>query len=151
MKYDIVYNIIYRRLAQPDRALALGARGRTFKSCRPDQKMKKEQQLADKFRKINPEQLAENAFKLIGKDWMLITAGTRDKFNMMTASWGGMGNLWMNPVCFTFIRPTRYTYEFAEKNECSDTLSVMRTINRFASSDPTWSPCAPRLTAEPSG
>ena len=27
----------------------------------------------------------ENAFDLIGKEWMLVTAGTEDKFNTMTA------------------------------------------------------------------
>lgn len=33
----------------------------------------------------------ENAFELIGKKWMLVTADTEDKFNTMTASWGGIG------------------------------------------------------------
>ena len=35
------------------------------------------------FKEIKPEQLTDNPFKLIGKDWMLITAGTSDKFNTM--------------------------------------------------------------------
>lgn len=30
----------------------------------------------------------EDAFKLIGNQWMLVTSGTEDKFNPMTASWG---------------------------------------------------------------
>jgi len=51
---------------------------------------------------------------------MLITAGTtpghRD-FNTMTAAWGGFGVLWHKKVSFCFVRPTRYTYEFMEKNE----------------------------------
>ena len=42
----------------------------------------------------------ENAFDLIGKEWMLVTAGTEDKFNTMTASWGGVGILWNKPVAF---------------------------------------------------
>ena len=46
---------------------------------------------------------------------MLITAGNIDKYNMMTASWGGFGILWDMEVCFCFIRPTRYTYNFMEK------------------------------------
>lgn len=33
----------------------------------------------------------ENAFDLIGKEWMLVTAGTEEKFNTMTASWRGVG------------------------------------------------------------
>ncbi|NLO49388.1 MAG: flavin reductase family protein [Clostridiales bacterium] len=66
---------------------------------------------------IAPADLQENPFDLIGKRWMLITAGSEDGFNSMTASWGGMGSLWNKNVAFTFIRPERYTYTFAEKSD----------------------------------
>lgn len=69
------------------------------------------------FKEIKPELLTDNPFKLIGADWMLITAGTVGSFNTMTASWGGLGVLWERKVCFCFIRPTRYTYEFIERSE----------------------------------
>lgn len=59
---------------------------------------------------------AEDAFCLIGKEWMLITAGTPEKFNMMTASWGGIGWLWNKPVAFIFVRPERFTYQFTEQS-----------------------------------
>ena len=59
----------------------------------------------------------ENAFDLIGKQWMLVTAGTSASFNTMTASWGGIGWLWNKPVVFIFIRPERFTHEFIEKND----------------------------------
>ena len=59
----------------------------------------------------------EDVFKLIDNDWMLVTAGTEDHFNTMTASWGGIGILWNRPVAFLFIRPERYTHEFLEVNE----------------------------------
>ncbi|MFH0991922.1 MAG: flavin reductase [bacterium] len=61
------------------------------------------------------ESLTENIFTLLDKEWMLITAGTPTQFNMMTASWGGFGVLWNRNVCFCFIRPQRYTYQFMEK------------------------------------
>ena len=61
--------------------------------------------------------IPENAARLIGSDWMLIGAGAGKAFNMMTASWGGLGNLWHRPVSFIFVRPQRYTYSFIEKNE----------------------------------
>ena len=68
------------------------------------------------MREITPEQINENIFKLIGKDWMLITAKkSGGDFNTMTASWGGTGVLWNKNVCFVFIRPQRYTYEFTEE------------------------------------
>ena len=69
------------------------------------------------FKKISAEELNENFIDLIGNKWMLITAGKGESVNTMTASWGGVGELWNKNVAFTFIRPTRYTYEFVENNE----------------------------------
>jgi len=66
---------------------------------------------------LSPEELGENVFKLISKDWFLLTAGTPDKgFNTMTASWGGLGHLWNMNVSFVFVRPQRHTWKFMEKN-----------------------------------
>lgn len=73
------------------------------------------------FEEIYPKNLTENAIKLIGLDWMLITSGQLGKYNMMTASWGGLGMLWHKPVCFIVVRPSRYTFKFLEKN---DTFSL---------------------------
>lgn len=68
------------------------------------------------FKKINPSDINESIFDLIGKDWALVTSGNSDKFNTMTISWGGAGIMWGKPVAFTFIRPQRYTFEFIENN-----------------------------------
>ena len=48
---------------------------------------------------------------------MLITAGEMNSFNTMTASWGSLGELWNKKVCFCFVRPVRYTYQFTENND----------------------------------
>lgn len=56
-------------------------------------------------------------FELIGKDWMLVTAGDAAGFNTMTASWGGLGVIWNKNTATIYIRPQRYTYEFVEKND----------------------------------
>ncbi|MDR0384326.1 MAG: flavin reductase [Christensenellaceae bacterium] len=50
-------------------------------------------------------------------EWALLTAGTKDKFNTMTVSWGGMGTLWKKPVVTVYVKPIRYTYEFMENND----------------------------------
>jgi flavin reductase (DIM6/NTAB) family NADH-FMN oxidoreductase RutF len=68
------------------------------------------------FKKIHPETLPDNVFNLIDNEWMLITAGKLNNFNMMTASWGGLGVLWNKPVAFIFVRPQRYTRQFLEEN-----------------------------------
>ena len=68
------------------------------------------------YKEIAAEEL-ENAVKLIGKDWMLITARDGEKVNAMTASWGGLGELWHTPVAFCFVRPERHTYGLCEKED----------------------------------
>ena len=69
------------------------------------------------FEKIDPKSLDQNVFSMIGDQWMLITAGTREQCNTMTASWGGLGVLWGKPVATVYIRPQRYTLEFVEREE----------------------------------
>ena len=69
------------------------------------------------MRKIEAKNIDKNVIKLIGQDWMLVTAGDQEKFNMMTASWGSMGYLWNKPVVMVFVRPQRYTFEFTEKKD----------------------------------
>ena len=72
--------------------------------------------MTNKFREIAPTEITDNVFKLIDQDWMLVTAGAPDHFNMMTASWGGLGSLWHELVGFVFVRPQRYTYQFMAPN-----------------------------------
>ena len=68
-------------------------------------------------KEINVRELKDNFVKMISNDWALLTAGTKNDFNTMTVSWGGIGELWNKDVCFVFVRPQRYTYEFMEKND----------------------------------
>jgi len=70
--------------------------------------------MIEQFIEISPNEMGENAISLIGKEWMLITAGQEGNFNTMTASWGGLGYLWKLPVAFIFVRPQRFTYQFTE-------------------------------------
>jgi len=85
--------------------------------------------MAKKFIEIKPDKLDKNVFDLIGEQWMLITAGTSDHYNTMTASWGTMGILWHLPVAICVIRPQRYTFEFTESSDYY-TLSFLEPGNR---------------------
>ncbi|WP_321330816.1 DUF4468 domain-containing protein [uncultured Bacteroides sp.] len=69
------------------------------------------------YKQIAPNKIPGNIIKMLSEDWMLITAGNNEKFNMMTASWGGLGVLFDKPVMFCFINPTRYTYQLMETND----------------------------------
>lgn len=85
------------------------------------------------FRSVNPDKLEDNVFKAIGRDWMLVTAGTPVSYNTMTASWGAWGILWNKKIAICFVRPQRYTHQFLEKSD-HFTLSffpsgMRRTLN----------------------
>lgn len=69
------------------------------------------------FKEIKVSEIQDNPFKLIGKDWMLITAGNEEKVNAMTASWGGVGVMWGKPAATCYIRPQRYTKTFVDREE----------------------------------
>lgn len=80
------------------------------------------------MREITCDQLNENAFNMIGKDWLLFTAEKDGKVNTMTASWGGIGVMWGKNVAYIFIRPQRYTKEFVDS---ADRLSISVLPNSF--------------------
>lgn len=66
---------------------------------------------------ISPLNLEKTSFEMIGKDWMLLTAGNSKKYNTMTASWGGLGVLWNKNVVFAFVRPQRFTFDFMNDSD----------------------------------
>lgn len=69
------------------------------------------------LKEINISDMKFNPFSLIGDEWMLVAAGNEQKHNMMTASWGGLGVIWNKNVSTIYIRPTRYTLDFVEKED----------------------------------
>jgi flavin reductase (DIM6/NTAB) family NADH-FMN oxidoreductase RutF len=83
------------------------------------------------WKKIGPEHVQENVFELIGKEWMLVTAGEERNWNTMTASWGGLGVLWGKNVSTVYIRDSRYTFEFMNRAKVY-TLSFFDQTHRDA-------------------
>ncbi len=71
----------------------------------------------NKFIEISPEKFDQSPFRIIGHEWMLVTAKKSDKVNTMTASWGGLGVMWAKNVSFIVIRPQRFTKEFIDNSE----------------------------------
>lgn len=69
------------------------------------------------FQPITVDFMECNPFEKIGKEWMLVTAGTEKKANTMTASWGGMGVMWGKNVVYVVIRQSRYTKEFIDQEK----------------------------------
>ena len=82
----------------------------------------------DLFAALPPKQLHENFFSALDDEWMLLTAGSPEHFNTMTASWGNTGILWNKPVAICYIRPQRHTFQFAEHSAWF-TLSFLQPGN----------------------
>lgn len=58
-----------------------------------------------------------NFAKKIASKALLTATNKNGSLNTMTVSWGGSGILWGKEVCFVFVRPERYTFEFCENGE----------------------------------
>lgn len=84
-----------------------------------------------KYDPIDAKDLPDNVIQLIADEWMLVTAGNKDSYNTMTASWGGIGYVWGFPASTIYIRDTRYTYQFLQREE-SFTLSFFTEKHRGA-------------------
>lgn len=69
------------------------------------------------FKEISPKEIETNLIKAIADEWMLISAGDNEGYNMMTASWGFAGEMWGNDSVIAMIRPQRYTMEFVDKKD----------------------------------
>jgi flavin reductase (DIM6/NTAB) family NADH-FMN oxidoreductase RutF len=69
------------------------------------------------FKEITAKEIKRNLINAIANEWMLISAGDKNGHNMMTASWGFMGEMWGQDTAIAMIRPQRYTMEFVDKND----------------------------------
>ena len=69
------------------------------------------------FTIINPKEIKDNLIKAISEEYMLISAGNENGYNMMTASWGFTGEIWGEDSVVALVRPERYTMEFIDKND----------------------------------
>lgn len=50
------------------------------------------------------------------KNYALLTSGSIDNYNMMTATGFLYGKFFLQPMVQVYVRPTRYTYNYIEKN-----------------------------------
>ena len=69
------------------------------------------------WQEIAPTEIELNPLQMIDKDWMVVSAGKEGNMNLMTISWGTIGELWNKPVFTVFVSTNRYTYKFMEEND----------------------------------
>jgi len=65
-------------------------------------------------------------FDMFNNQWALATAGTPERWNTCTISWGSLGTIWDGPgggrpIATVYINPDRYTWGFLRD---SDTFTV---------------------------
>ncbi|OOM81465.1 flavin reductase [Clostridium sp. BL-8] len=51
------------------------------------------------------------------EDWALLTAGTENKFNMMTVTGVMCGKFFLKPMMQVYVHPDRYSYQFLKNND----------------------------------
>lgn len=67
--------------------------------------------------KTDIKDLSTNAIELV-RNSLLLTAGNETiGYNVMTVSWGNLGVLWDKPVAIIYVRPSRYTKTFLDKQD----------------------------------
>ena len=69
------------------------------------------------FKEENISQMQFKISDIVNNMGMLITAGNLKSHNTMTATWGGLGVLWHNPVVTLYVRANRFTREFLEREK----------------------------------
>ena len=87
------------------------------------------------WQEIAPTEIELNPVQMIDKDWMEVSAGKEGNMNLMTISWGTIGELWGKPVFTVFVSTSRYTHKFMEEKTTSR-LHISLPI--CASSCPIW-------------
>ena len=69
------------------------------------------------WQEIAPEEIDMNPVQMIDGDWLEVSAGKEGNMNLMTISWGTIGELWGKPVFTVFVSTSRYTHKFMEEND----------------------------------
>ncbi len=69
------------------------------------------------FKQVSPEEVSDNVFTLVGKDFFIITAGKKAHYNSMIGSGGGMGMLFKKHTTWCVLRTDRYTLELIREEQ----------------------------------
>lgn len=86
------------------------------------------------FKKMELSDLQCNPFDMIGKSWYLLTSGTPEDYNTMTASWGAMGEIWGAPSFHCGYAPIGIPCNIWIGTSCFQRVSSIRAINRHCNS-----------------
>lgn len=77
------------------------------------------------MKEISIKDIKVNPFTVFCENWMALSAGNKeDGYNTMTVGWGHFGSIWESeghkrclPTAICYVRPSRYTKEFIDKED----------------------------------
>lgn len=69
------------------------------------------------FQPIDIRDVMQGPFSFAKDNMMLLTAGSGDKVNSTTCSWGSIGLLWDRHIVTVYLREERYTRELLESSD----------------------------------
>lgn len=73
--------------------------------------------MTNAWQEIAPTEIELNPIQMIDGDWLEVSAGKEGNMNLMTISWGSIGELWSKPVFIVYVSTSRYTHQFMEEND----------------------------------
>lgn len=73
------------------------------------------------FEKVEFKSIQNLCYEKLGTEGALILVGNKEEHNNMTIGWATSGILWSKPVVISYVKPTRYTFDFCNK---FDTFSI---------------------------
>ena len=68
------------------------------------------------FNKILAHEIEGNSIKIFKMDHPIVVFGDINHHNGLTVAWGSIGCLWSKDIATVYVKPTRYSFEFA--NQC---------------------------------
>ncbi len=86
------------------------------------------------FKQIDVTSINKNAISLFKEEAPIVVCGNLNKHNGLTVAWGSLGSLWRKNIATIYIKPTRYTFEFANNCEYFTIMwfneSIRKDINK---------------------
>ena len=82
------------------------------------------------MKEITAKQIDSNLINMIANEWMLVSAGDESGYNMMTASWGGMGEMW-NKMSLSALSVLSATLTNLWRNPINSLFPFTAIIKRF--------------------
>lgn len=73
------------------------------------------------FEKVEFKDVQNYCYDKLGKEGALLLVGDANNHNNMTIGWATFGILWSKPVAISYVKPTRYTFNYSNN---FDTFSI---------------------------